>query len=389
MKENIKKILRVPITLLSLFLLIALLNRKLFSKKKVVLMALPWTTIGGAEGVMLQILSGLKRDGWDVYIFCTYKNQHEWIKKFREVSKSVMNLTYIPNKLKNHLLINFPRLVKTDVYFTQNSTNGYQVLEHIKRLHNLPTVDLVHCGEGKDDKGGMPMYSAGFDKYLDKRIVISNRLKKIYVDWYKINPKKISVVYNGIDPKEVRTAVNENLLDADEITFFQSSNVFIWVARYSEQKNPKDYVKLASLNKDKNFYMAGPGELFEELKKDSEQLSNFLIKGPISHEKFMTVLSKSKALILTSIYEGIPLAILEALALKVPVVSTNVGAINEVFKEGRDGFLTDPDNIVTDISNKLVLIKNLDKSKITLEKEFELDTMQKNYNKIFNELLSS
>ncbi len=389
MKESFKKMLRVFITLFSLFLLILLLNRKLLSKKKVVLMALPWTTIGGAEGVMLQILSGLKRDGWDVYIFCTYKNQHEWIRKFREVSKSVINLTYIPNKLKNYLLINFPRLVKTDVYFTQNSTNGYQVLEHIKRLHNLPTVDLVHCGEGKDDRGGMPMYSAGFDKYIDKRIVISNRLKKIYVDWYKINPKKISVVYNGIDPKEVRTAVNENLLDADEITFFQNSDVFIWVARYSEQKNPKDYIKLASLNKDKNFYMAGPGELFEELKKDSEQLSNFLIKGPISHEKFMTVLSKSKALILTSIYEGIPLAILEALALKVPVVSTNVGAINEVFKEGRDGFLTDPDNIVTDISNKLVLIKNLDKSNITLEKEFELDTMQKNYNKIFNELLSS
>jgi glycosyltransferase involved in cell wall biosynthesis len=63
------------------------------------------------------------------------------------------------------------------------------------------------------------------------------------------------------------------------------------------------------------------------------------------------VLSAADVLIITSDNEGLPLSAIEAGMTSLPVISTNVGSINEIIVEGKTGFITE--RRVQDIVDKL------------------------------------
>jgi glycosyltransferase EpsD len=90
--------------------------------------------------------------------------------------------------------------------------------------------------------------------------------------------------------------------------------------------------------------MAGDGPLIGEVKsaiKRSKLDDIVILTGAIDNVSYL--LNDSYLLLLTSTSEGIPFAALEALAMGVPVISTNIGAVSEVIKDCINGFLVDPE----------------------------------------------
>ena len=82
----------------------------------------------------------------------------------------------------------------------------------------------------------------------------------------------------------------------------------------------------------------------------------------MSHEETISQLSNSDLLLLPSIEEGISNAVLEAMILGVPVISTNCGGMVEVITNNKNGFIVpvrDPDSIAETIQNFI----NLNKTK--------------------------
>lgn len=71
------------------------------------------------------------------------------------------------------------------------------------------------------------------------------------------------------------------------------------------------------------------------------KVGNVDIKGSLSHEKAMECLSSASLFVLPSYTEGFPNVILEAMALKTPIVATTVGAIPEMLTD-KGGFLCPP-----------------------------------------------
>ena len=108
------------------------------------------------------------------------------------------------------------------------------------------------------------------------------------------------------------------------------------------------------------------------------------------------LLSDTYILLVVSQNEGIPLVILEAMSMGVPVVSTNVGAINEAVKNGVNGFLieTNDAEVVESFATKVLSLMEgkidyhsfSEKAKETVASNFTLEIMGSEYQRIFEEL---
>ena len=81
------------------------------------------------------------------------------------------------------------------------------------------------------------------------------------------------------------------------------------------------------------------GEVQDRIRREGLTRVEFL--GALSHEESLEVLSRFYVLVMTSRWEGLPILPLEAMRAGVPVVTTNVGAMDEIIEDGESGILVD------------------------------------------------
>lgn len=122
------------------------------------------------------------------------------------------------------------------------------------------------------------------------------------------------------------------------------------VGRLSEQKNPSDWVRVASRVvtqiPDCRFLLVGDGPLrrrTEELLKQEGLSDNTVLAGLRRDPARM--LAVMDVFLITSLWEGLPNAVLQAMAMKVPVISTDTGSVAEVIEEGETGCIRDHGDI--------------------------------------------
>ena len=158
--------------------------------------------------------------------------------------------------------------------------------------------------------------------------------------FHKLFAKKSSVLYNIIDTQQIldKKAQDSNTYDYD----------MIYVGRLTFQKDPQRLMRLcARLKKDKPDLKAaivGTGELLEEAQALCESLNiqeNVHFLGFQSNP--IKMVADSRAMILTSRWEGTPMCALEAMYLGTPVVSTPSDGMKDLLVDGVSGYLTDDD----------------------------------------------
>ena len=181
-------------------------------------------------------------------------------------------------------------------------------------------------------------------KYIQKRVIsvsedLTQKLKKIFPE------NRIITISNGIDPGEVtaraRETIGKEFSDSRiKIAFVgrlvpvKQIDLFIEVAAHLIKQNPSLY----------EFYIFGEGPLLGDTKSlisDYGIEDNIFLMG--FQENVPAYLSKLDLLLITSIHEGLPMTLLEALALKVPIISTAVGGIPAALGAGKRGTLIEPE----------------------------------------------
>ena len=163
--------------------------------------------------------------------------------------------------------------------------------------------------------------------------------------FHKFFAKKSSVLYNIIDTEVIfdKKAQDENTYDYD----------MIYVGRLTFQKDPQRLMRLCARLKERKpdlkVAIVGTGELEEEVKQLCQELNisenvNFLgfQSNPIK------MVHDSKAMILTSRWEGTPMCALEAMALGTPVVSTPSDGMKDLIDDGINGYLTNDDAVMAE-----------------------------------------
>lgn len=109
-----------------------------------------------------------------------------------------------------------------------------------------------------------------------------------------------------------------------------------FIGRFSPEKGPLRFCQLATqMQEDIHWHMAGTGPLLEQCQKNFQECVHF--HGQVTN---MNALWPDVDLLcITSTYEGLPLVLLEAMSRGIPVISFDVGSINEV--------ITDAEYVIT------------------------------------------
>jgi glycosyltransferase involved in cell wall biosynthesis len=76
----------------------------------------------------------------------------------------------------------------------------------------------------------------------------------------------------------------------------------------------------------------------------------------LTNEVAIEKISRSSILLMTSSYEGFPMVIAESLAVGTPIISTDVGDIRSIIKNGYNGFLLPLDYDINSFTNKIIEI---------------------------------
>ncbi|WP_425075373.1 glycosyltransferase [Psychroserpens sp. S379A] len=218
--------------------------------------------------------------------------------------------------------------------------------------------------------------------FRKKDIIFSENSKK----WYL---KNSVVIPNGVD---------FNTFNSEKERVFNSSKpfVFLFLGRLNTPKNPLSLITFANQLKEKelhNFviHVVGDGYMRQELEEAiaANQLeNNFILFGFKNDIK--SVIDNAHCLILPSLWEGMPVAIIEAAASKLPVIATPVGSIPD--------FLNQSNAIVCDVNSfskqMISVIENYDIAKEksqTLYQEiksiFNIDSVYIEHLKVYQSIL--
>ena len=168
---------------------------------------------------------------------------------------------------------------------------------------------------------------------------------KAYAEWLSISNEKFSVIYNGIVPPSISAQNHEENTWANFVSQTQGATETIGgVFRFETDKRPFLFIRFIKRYLHKyptaRFILVGEGRMREQCTDLATELkiaNRILFTGLSQSVGFW--LRKMDAMVLMSLYEGLPNVLIEAQYMGVPVVSTPAGGAKECFIEGETGYI--------------------------------------------------
>jgi len=220
----------------------------------------------------------------------------------------------------------------------------------------------------------------------DSLIVLSNQWKK---DLIKIvgSECNVAVIHNGVP----LPAKRENYPKNGFITV-------LFMGRLGKRKGVYDLISAAeALVKDNakiRFVLAGDGEV-EKVRsriKEKRMDDNFELPGWIDNKEYY--FREADIYVLPSYNEGLPMSVLEAAGYGLPIISTPVGGIGEVIKDGDNGFLVTPGDVEKLKERLLELVSSTDlrirmglRAYFTVKERFDVEITTEQLGRVYKRLL--
>ena len=177
-----------------------------------------------------------------------------------------------------------------------------------------------------------------------------------------INIKNIAIIPNPINEKFFVKAIDDS----------KRKNEIVTLGRLESQKNHKllikSFYKASKINNKYTLNIYGEGSLFNELQRmiiELELEGKVFLRGKTT--KTEEVLNNAKIFVLSSNYEGMPNALMEAMACGLPCISTNCpcGGPKEIIINNENGLLINTNN-ENELTNSLIELMNKKEKRIQL-----------------------
>ena len=151
---------------------------------------------------------------------------------------------------------------------------------------------------------------------------------------------KFHVIFPGLQDFQALSRIQAR----DELGLGFEKIYIVFVGRLTQIKRPDRLIEIASELKTEypnvQILVAGAGELLDSIKSESES-KNLPITFYGWRNDIARILSASDIAILCSDNEGIPLTLIQAAQAGLPIVSTNVGSVGDIVKDGINGTLVE------------------------------------------------
>lgn len=171
-------------------------------------------------------------------------------------------------------------------------------------------------------------------------VVNSTVLQRDYAEWAGIDPASIAVCANGIQVREADAAeiARQRATVRSSCGIASDAIVVCNVGRFSPEKGQRSMIEAAQISLQNKlplvWLLAGDGVLLDEMKRYAADsgVSNIVFAGRVSDVN--SLLAASDIFVMPSDYEGMPNAMMEAMAAGLPCVSTRLSGARDVAREG-------------------------------------------------------
>ena len=181
------------------------------------------------------------------------------------------------------------------------------------------------------------------DKY---KILVSNSEREyackvgLYLD------KKDIVINNGVINNENKKNIIKNIYSLKKGLYLDTKKIHVInIARLVKQKNIFEFLEIGRILPHINFLILGDGPLFQEISDfiKANNIKNIFLKGAVRN--VLDYLYCSDIYLSTSLYEGLPISLLEAMSVGLPIVASSVIGNIDTIEEGKSGFFYKKGNI--------------------------------------------
>jgi glycosyltransferase involved in cell wall biosynthesis len=208
-------------------------------------------------------------------------------------------------------------------------------------------------------------------KNADLVIAISEQTKEDIVTFFKIDPAKIKVIYQGCQDVFKQEYSNEDKRIVIQ-KYNLPSNFILNVGTIEERKNAFTIVK-AIKNIDTHLVLIGKetdysNSIKEYIAENKLEYKVTFLKG-ITSEELAIIYQLALVFVYPSVFEGFGIPIIEALFSKTPVITTNSGVFPEA--GGPNSIYTNPSNVEELKEQIEILLLNEEKRNLIAEKSFE------------------
>jgi len=232
----------------------------------------------------------------------------------------------------------------------------------------------------------------------DRIVACSDEVANVLKKEFKISKDRIAILSNGIDFRRFDTL---NLTTINEIDLLAPDIVkIVVIGRLHPAKGHLDLIraiaKLKTVTTKFHVFLVGEGELKDEIitKCTENNISNFItLMG--QRTDIPEILAKTDIFVMPSHWEGLPMALLEAMAMSMPVIASRVGGIPDVIKDGFNGLLIDKSDDA-ELANKIaqlladerMRIKLGVEAKKTVIENYSAKNVSKGYESLYQKILA-
>jgi len=302
----------------------------------------PHLGVGGAENVLLEFASQIDRSRFEVLLIATQSNESRLLPEWHERADWVYDLArLVPGEKAQRFLYSVASNWELDVLVVQNSAAAYSILPALKQKRPAArVVDILHAVDEDWDFFAATLEVA---EHLDRRIVISEAGRKRLEDM-NTPEDQIRLIRNGVDLDYFDPARFERGRLGRQLGLKPATAIVLFAGRLDPVKRPlllpevaRELRRIAcsplARGRGKaatHFVVAGDGPDAARLRSviQAHRLEkDFTLLGHVAD--MAELLAEADVLLIPSQGEGIPLVLLEALAMQVPVVACRAGAIEE------------------------------------------------------------
>lgn len=296
---------------------------------------------GGAERMTLLYAKILAQNGFDCRIgIWNIKNVGFQIKPFMPegVPYDIINS---PQKLLNFNIARYIWKHKPDIVFSSLPFTVKAILK-MKKFHLLKAKTVVReCNMPSRQKDIVRKIATNYYRFADAIIAQTNEMAEEISQVYHINPSKIHTIYNPTDKKLIENAIKEQAgLDKKYINY-------VGVGRVARQKDFMTMCKAFNIVHQDNpmtrLYIIG-NYSDDKVKKELDvfiyenHLDDAVVFAGFQDNPYK-YLNEADVFLLSSVKEGLPNVMLDAMFLRKPVVVTkSIPFIAQTVKDGINGF---------------------------------------------------
>lgn len=358
----------------------------------------------GAESVILSICKNIDKEKFNCVICCFKDSRIDEITLIDETKK-----INIPGEIiKQSFRFDLSAIFKLKVLLNKYNIDILHCHDYKANFIGLLTsllrkVRLVTTLHGWRKVGGREKFYEFIDsiaiKCFHQVVAVSQNIKENFPE-NRLLQKKITVVHNGVAEDYFGTKVIDKEYKKN-LGISEDMNVIGTVGRLSKEKGQNYLIEAAGeiLNVFPNtiFIIAGDGPFKENLLHTASSVDlekHIIFTGLLSPYEIKKIYSLIDIFILPSLTEGICLALLEAMAMGIPVIATAVGGNPEVVDNGKAGFLVPPADSTAIAKVVIELLKDKNKygffstaGKNFVKKEFSCNKMVKEMEEVYKKLI--